>query len=115
MSGGARISFRRFPDTITRRRTEPGHYLLGSYREGAVSDLPMRAALQPLALEDSDLESGSQLQERLKVYVPSSEGDLKAAFSDGVADRVLYDGKLYVVAESRTWPRFTRAILLRET
>ena len=40
---------------------------------------------------------------------------LAAAFEQAGADRVLWDGAVYVVEESRTWPAFTRATLLRET
>ena len=40
---------------------------------------------------------------------------LAAAMERAGADRVVYAGALYVVEESRTWPNFTRATLLRET
>lgn len=40
---------------------------------------------------------------------------LAAAFEAASADRVQWDGTWYVVEESRTWPAFTRATLLRET
>ena len=107
---------RRFRDTITRRRAGIGVYdRYGDFQEGASTDLDMRASVQPIALEDSDLVSGAQLQERLKVYLPASEGDLRAAFDDRLADQVVYKGKVYVVEESRTWPKFTRATILRES
>ena len=40
---------------------------------------------------------------------------LAAAYAAAGADRVRWAGAWYVVEESRTWPRFTRATLLRET
>ena len=40
---------------------------------------------------------------------------LAAAMEMAGADRVVYAGALYVVEESRTWPAFTRATLLRES
>ena len=109
---------RRFPDTITRRRRSPVDYNeYGDRVQAYEAETEMRAAVQPLSLEDSDLVGGSQLIERLKVYVPASSGDLRAASDDdgSGADKVVYRGKLYVVEESRAWPKFTRATLLRES
>ena len=108
------LSFRRFPDTITRRRSGAGSYVNGEWVLGSETEVDLRAAVQPLALEDADFAGGAQLQERLKVYLPASEGELRAAADDAPADVVVYGGKVYVVEESRTWPKFTRAMLLRE-
>ena len=108
---------RRFPDTITRRRRSPVDYdRYGDRVKAYEAETEMRCTVQPLSLEDRDLVSGAQLVERLKVYVPASEGDLRAAADDlGEADKVVYRGKVYTVEESRTWPRFTRATILRES
>ena len=38
-----------------------------------------------------------------------------AAFEMAGADRVIVEGAVFVVEESRTWPAFTRATLLRES
>ncbi len=38
-----------------------------------------------------------------------------AAFEDRQADVLVHAGVAYVVEESQDWPRFTRAIVLRET
>ena len=38
-----------------------------------------------------------------------------AAFEDRQADVLVHAGIAYVVEESQSWPRFTRAIVLRET
>ena len=38
-----------------------------------------------------------------------------AAFEDRQADVLVYAGIEYVVEKSQDWPRYTRAILLRET
>ena len=111
---GAELSFRRFPDTITRRRSGSGSYVNGEWVPGTETQAELRPAVQPLALEDADFAGGAQLQERLKVYLPASEGELRAAVDDAPADVVVYGGKVYVVEESRTWPKFTRAMLLRE-
>ena len=40
---------------------------------------------------------------------------LAAILEEAGADRVEWKGVIYVVEESRTWPAFTRATLLRET
>ena len=40
---------------------------------------------------------------------------IAAAFEAAGADKVLWQGAVYIVEESRTWPTFTRATLLRET
>ena len=110
------INYRRFPDTIIRRRFGPSDYdAFGTWQSGATTETELRASVQPLVLEDRDLASGVQLVERLKVYIPASSGDLRAAFDDREADRVLYGGKVYAVEESRTWPKFTRVTLLRES
>ena len=108
------LSFRRFPETITRRRSTAGSYVNGEWVPGGETEAELRAAVQPLVLEDSDFVGGAQLQERLKVFVPAASGDLRAAADDAPADQVVYKGKVYTVEESRTWPKFTRAMLLRE-
>ena len=38
-----------------------------------------------------------------------------AAFEDRQADKMIYAGVTYVVEESQSWPRYSRAIALRET
>ena len=38
-----------------------------------------------------------------------------AAFEDRQADKMVYAGAAYVVEESQSWPRYSRAIVLRET
>ncbi len=40
---------------------------------------------------------------------------LQAAFDDRQADVLVHAGVAYVVEESQSWPRYTRAIVLRET
>ena len=106
-----------YPDEITRRRTSPGsRNEHDEYIPGTTADDVLRANVQPLALADSDFVGGAQLVERLKVYVPDSAGDpLAAAFDESPADQVIYDGKTYVVEESRRWRgSHVRATLLRE-
>ena len=43
------------------------------------------------------------------------EHALAAAFEAAGADKVRLNGALYVVESSRLWPRYTSAVLLRET
>jgi len=107
---------RRFPDRIVRRRQASGYRNdLGVWVPGAVTETELLASVQPLDLSAAALESGSPLQERLKVYVPEP-GALAAAFDDRGADRVRYAGAEYTVIESRSWPGgHTRATLLRQT
>ncbi len=111
------LAARRFPDTITRRRRAPGERNgLGEWVPGAVTETDLRASVQPLKLEDADLEGGVRLQERLKVYIPQPHA-LIAAFGDREADRVLVDGAEYVTESSSTWignSAHTKAVLLRE-
>ena len=109
------LSIRRFKQTITRKRQEPGmtnrH---GEFQPGAIVETEFRASVQPLSIEDTALEEANRLSEKMKVYLPS-ENALVAAFDDRQADKVLYDGIEYVVEESRSWPGgHTRATLLRE-
>ena len=48
-------------------------------------------------------------------YVNETGALLRAAFDDSVADRIDYDGRDYVIEESRSWPSHTRATALRQT
>ena len=107
---------RRFPDTITRRRQGPGGFdVHGEWKSGPVTEIELRASVQPLALEDADFVGGAQLVDRLKVYIPEPDA-LGAAFDDREADRVVIDSCEYVVEESRSWPgSHTRATILRAT
>ena len=113
------LAARRFPDTITRRRRAPGDRDdLGEWVPGVVTETALPASVQPLKLEDADEEGGSQLQERLKVYIPQPHA-LIAAFGDREADRVLVgEEEEYVVESSSTWigtSAHTKAVLLRES
>ena len=117
------LSFRRFPDTIIRYRTGRGGYVLGQFVPGKESSIELKAAVQPLALEDSDFAGGAQTRSLIKIYIPQSADQnaspltpvLSAAFDTALADEVLWEGKRYVVEESRRWPRYTRAVCIRET
>ena len=95
---------RRFPDRITRRRRSPVDYdRFGDRVDAYEAETELRAAVQPLSLEDSDLVS-RPASRRLKVYVRKLiSGSRRRPTSTTV------------VEESRTWPKFTRATLLRET
>lgn len=109
------LRLRRFPDTIIRRRQAPGAYnSAGEWTPGAVTETELRASVQPLALEDTDLVAGADLTERRKVYVPEADA-LRAAADDAMADEVEVDGVRFVVEESRSWPGspHTRATILR--
>ena len=110
------LAARRFPDTIIRRRTAPTTFnMYDEPTPGTVEEVELRASVQPLSTEDLDAVEGARLVERLKVYVPLP-GALVAAFEDSTADEVVYDGKMYTVEESRSWPgSHTRATILRAT
>ena len=118
-----RLSLRRFPNEIVRRRQSAGdHDINGRWQPGEIVEAILPASVQPLNLADDDLAGGAQLVERLKIFCPvglEPSGDaqpLVAAFDDREADRVLYEGNEYVVVESRTWPnRHCRATMLRES
>lgn len=109
------LSPRRFPDTITRRRQAPGRRNnFGEWESGATTETTLRASVQPLQIEDSDLPEGTDVLDRVKVYVPIPDA-LVAAFDSAQADEVLLDGRTYDVVESRSWRRsHTRATLLRK-
>ena len=82
---------------------------------GTVEETELRASVQPMTLEDADLQGGVQVSHRLSVHVPEPDA-LSAAYMDDAADTVIYDGHEFVVEESMSWPgSHTRAILLRET
>ena len=107
---------RRFPDAIIRRRTTgSGRNTHGEWVEGTVTETDLAASVQPISLEDDDRPEGARLRERFRVYVPASSGDLRAAFNDEEPDRVVWKGVEYVVEESETWPKFTKATIFRET
>lgn len=110
------LALRRFPETITRLRTaSAGRNSAGEYIEGAIVEAELRASVQPIALTDTDIVGGVSLVERFKVYVPEPDA-LRAAFDDSIADRVVIDGREFIVEESRSWPNsHTRATVLRET
>ena len=108
-------SRRRFPDTITRRRTAQGYRdESGEWIPAAAVDVVFSASVQPLGTEDAELVGGTQLSARFTVYVPEP-GALEAAFDDAAADRVLIDGVVFTVVESWSWRAHTKANLLRES
>ena len=112
-----RLTARRFPDTITRRRS-PGTGSFNQYDE-YTSDPPveteLRASVQPLLLEDEDTAAGVRFSNKFKVFIPEPDA-LAAAFEESVADKVVYDGMEYVVSESASWSgSHTQAVILRET
>ena len=110
-----KLSVRRFPDTITRKRQAPGtRNRFGEFVPGEVTTTELRASIQPISLEDEDVLEGERLLERLKVYVPEPDA-LIAAFGDRQADKVDVDGGVdFVVEQSKSWRgSHTRAILLR--
>lgn len=111
-----RLAARRFPDTLTRKRTMPGHRNEhGEYVEGAVEETTLRASVQPLLLEDADEVGGVSVSHRLSVYVPEPDA-LAAAFDEASADEVVVDGVTFTVEQSQSWRgHHTRAILLRQT
>ena len=102
-----------FPDTIVRRRQEPGRYVLGEWVPGAVTETTFAASVQPLNLEDTDFAGGALAEDRRKIYVPA-EGALLAAFGNREADKVVIDGVEFIVDESQSWRDHTKAVLTRE-
>ena len=68
----SRLSLRRFPDAIVRRRQGPGTYnQYGEFESGQIVTIVLPASVQPLKLEDANFVGGAQLVERLKVYAPT--------------------------------------------
>ena len=97
------LSSRRFPDTVLRlRETAPAaRNSAGEHVAGAIIETELRASIQPIALTDADIAGGVSLAERFKVYLPEADA-LRAAGDDSVADKVLIDGREFVVEESRS-------------
>ena len=113
-----RLSARRFPDTIIRRREMPGDYnSYGEWVSGPALHQDMQASVQPVSLEDENELGGEQLAERWIVFVlPAADGTtLRGAFDNAKADQVLWQGNLYNVVSSKNWPNYTRAIIGRNT
>ena len=110
------LSPRRFPDKIPRLRETPAdRNAAGEHVAGAIIETELRASVQAIALTDADIAGGVSLVERFKIYVAEPDA-LRAAFDDSVADRVLIDGREFVVEESRSWPgSHTRATILRQS
>lgn len=109
-----RLAPRRFPDRIVRLREAAGDYGEdGVYVAGTVVERELRAAVQPLTLQDVDSPGGAVLSDRRKVYIPLPSA-LRAAAEDVKADKVMLAGEVYVVDESMAWRGHTQAILLRE-
>ena len=48
-------------------------------------------------------------------FVNETGALLRAAFEDSIADRIDYEGRAFVVEESRSWATHTRATALRQT
>ena len=110
-----RLAARRFPDSIIRRREEPGYRdKNGEWVPGATVETTLRASVQPLKLEDADTVAGVRVQDRRKAYIPVPDA-LRAAADDATGDVVIYQGLEYAVTLSESWPNHTRAMLLRET
>ncbi len=67
-----RLSLRRFPHEVVRRRQAPGMFRRdGTFEPGAVTEAILPASIQPAKLEDLDLPEGTRYSERLTVYVPT--------------------------------------------
>ncbi len=105
----------RFPESIVRLRQMEGAFnAAGEWTPGGVNETTFRASVQPVILEDRDIEAGSGLSEKIKVFVPDEDA-LLAAFDGAEADQVRWRGRTYSVIESRTWTgRHCRAVCLRE-
>ena len=66
-----RLSLRRFPDAIVRRRQGPGTTnFYGEFEPGQVVTIVLPALVQPVKLEDANFVGGVQLVERIKAFVP---------------------------------------------
>lgn len=59
---------------VVRLRESPGHRDdTGRFVAGATVETTLLASVQPLVLEDADLQGGASLIERVKAYAPSVE------------------------------------------
>ena len=66
-----RLSLRRFPDVIVRRRQGPGGFnFYGEPEPGAVVTAALPASVQPISLADQNFVGGEMLRERIRVFVP---------------------------------------------
>ena len=110
-----KLSARRFPHSITRRRQAAGDFNeFGEFVPGTVEEVTLRASVQPLENEDEDVVEGSRIDERIKVFVPQADA-LVAAYRDRQGDLVLVDGVEFAVVQARNWRgSHTRAICQRQ-
>ena len=66
-----RMSLRRFPDEVIRRREQPGYRDdFGEWVPGQTVEAILPASVQPAKLEELALPEGSRYSERLVVFVP---------------------------------------------
>lgn len=112
----ARLSLRRFPDTITRIRTS-GRRVNGLWVDDEPVETEHRCSVQPVELESLVEREGDRVVERVKVFLPGADA-LRAANDTGPADEVRWFNRRYVVETSVDWGvttklRHTKAVLLR--
>ena len=66
-----RLSLRRFPHGVVRRRQQPGmRNQFGEFVPGQTVEVILPASIQPAKLEELALPEGSRYSERLVVFVP---------------------------------------------
>ena len=100
---------RRYPDTITRRRTRPGmRDSTGVWIPGAVDEEEFSASVQPGALKRVQNIEGVAIEGMLRCYIPQA-GALEPRRSSADADIVIYDGGEYLVEKVEFWPNHTAA------
>ena len=96
--GGARmrshdIDPRRFPHTITRKRTGPTTFnFFNEPVPGAVVETDLRASVQPISLRDLPSEAGQQFQGILLAFVPDGQAGETGAALVGAFDDVRLAG-----------------------
>lgn len=110
-----KLSARRFPHTITRKREMPGERNeFGEFVPGATEEVKLRANVQPLSNEDEDVTEGTRVDETVKVFVAEPDA-LVAAYRDRRGDEVVIDEVPYLVIAARSWrDSHTRAICQRQ-
>ena len=95
-----------------RRQADGSRDSSGAWTPGAVSDIPIYAATEPMSLERDPLEGGVRLSERRIFYI--ADADVLPLRSSATvqtgADRILYNGVEYQVESVKEWDGFAEAL-----
>lgn len=92
---------RRFKKSLKIKRTAAGSYVNGEWVNGQVTDVFMKAIVQPMGIDRLlNEDEGRRLKGAIKIY---SDEPLVVGKGEQVADYVEYNGDYYEVVASQTY------------